>query len=301
MRLFKLTVVISILFCIVWRPATRAGESFDTELVQLKTADGITLTGVLRQPGMSKQQAGIVMVHGYSGNFYSSIMEFLPEALTNRGFYTLAINMRDHDRAPKKNLFEENRFDIAAAIDEMDRRGCHPIFLYGHSMGSNRVLYYQAETKDPRVAGTIITGPPGNLFEWNVRIFGQKTAASLLARAQELKASGKGDEWMLINLGPLGKALYTANHLVSLRGPQTVSDPFINIGRIFMPVLIVHGLADRLADHNVADRLHRRADSGTSVTVVKIADAGHSFRGHQKELTDTICNWLLKQPLVTSK
>jgi len=289
------------LFCSGLGPTTWADESDGVELVRLRTADGVKLTGVLRQPHPSKHQTGIVMVHGYSGNFYSSIMEFLPEALTNLGFCTLSINMRDHDRVSKKNLFEENRFDIAAAVDEMDRRGCRPIFLYGHSMGSNRVLYYQAETKDPRITGAIITGPPGNLYEWNVRIFGQETAAGVLGRAQNLKASGKGDEWMLINLGPLGKTLYTANHLVSLRGPQTLSDPFKNIGRVSMPVLIAHGLADRLADHKVADRLSRQAGSGTKVKVVKIADAGHGFYSHQQELVDTIYNWLLKQTPATSK
>ena len=295
MRFFKLVICVSMLFCSGLGSTTWAAESGGIELVRLKTADGVKLTGVLRQPHSSKYQAGVVMVHGYSGNFYSSTMEFLPEALTNRGFCTLAINMRDHDRVPKKNLFEENRFDIAAAIDEMDRRGCHQIFLYGHSMGSNRVLYYQAETKDPRITGGILTGPPGNLYAWNVRMFGQETAAQVLGRAQKLKADGKGNEWMLINLGPLGKTLYTANHLVSLRGPQTLSDPFKNIGRVSMPVLIAHGLADRLADHKVADRLSRQAGSGTKVKVVKIADAGHGFRSHQQELVDAIYNWLRNQ------
>ena len=301
MRLFKLAIFVSMLFCSGLGSTTWAAESGGIELVQLKTADGVKLTGVLRQPHLSKCQAGIVMVHGYSGNFYSSIMEFLPEALTNRGFCTLAINMRDHDRVPKKNLFEENRLDIAVAVDEMDRRGFRPIFLYGHSMGSNRVLYYQAETKDPRITGAIITGPPGNLYEWNVRIFGQEAAAGVLGRAQKLKADGKGDEWMLINLGPLGKTLYTANHLVSLRGPQTASDPFKNISRISMPVLIVHGLADRLADHKVADRLSRQAGSGVKVKVVKITDAGHGFRDHQQELVDAIYDWLSTQLSGTSQ
>ena len=30
-------------------------------------------------------------------------MAFLPEKLTDNGFITLAVNMRDHDRVPKKN------------------------------------------------------------------------------------------------------------------------------------------------------------------------------------------------------
>ena len=295
MRFVKLCISLSIMFYLVLCPTAWADESAEIELVQLTTSDGIKLTGVLRRPSSSLKQAGVVLIHGYSGNFYSSIMGFLPQALTDHGFCTLAINMRDHDRVPKKNLFEDNRHDIAAAVNEMERRGYNPIFLYGHSMGTNRVLYYQVATEDPRIAGMILTGPPGNLYEWNVRIFGQDAAAQLLRRAQELKAGGKGDEWMLIDLGPLGKSLYTANHLVSLRGPQTFSDPFKNMARVSIPVLIVHGLADRLAEPVVADRLSSHAGAGIKVKIVKIAGAGHGFRGHQQELADTTYNWLHKQ------
>jgi len=162
-------------------------------------------------------------------------------------------------------------------------------------MGTNRVLYYQVATEDPRIASMILTGPPGNLYEWNVRIFGKEAAAQLLRRAQDLKTAGKGNEWMLINLGPLGKTLYTANHLVSLRGPETFSDPYKNIGRISLPILIVHGLADRLSDPVVADRLSSHAGVGSKVKVVKIPGAGHGFRGHQQELVGTIHKWLNKQ------
>jgi pimeloyl-ACP methyl ester carboxylesterase len=295
MRFIKI-VVLSCIFLLVTISCTAWSEEVvGTEMVKLKTADGISLTGVLHQRHPSLNRAGVVMVHGYSGNFYSGIMGFLPKALADLGYTTLAINMRDHDRTPKKNLFEENRLDIAAAVDEMAGRGIKPLFLYGHSMGTNRVLYYLAETQDPRIYGALLTGPPGNLFAWNVKMFGKETATQVLRQAQDLVASGKGDQWMLINLGPLGKALYTANHLVSLRGPKTVSDPFNNIARISKPIIVVHGLSDRLAEHTVADKLYSSAAKGNKVSVVKLAGAGHSFYNRQKDLVDTINRWLKEQ------
>jgi pimeloyl-ACP methyl ester carboxylesterase len=235
------------------------------------------------------------MVHGYGGNFYSGIMAFLPEALSHRGFATLALNMRDHDLGPKQNLFEDNLPDIVAGVDEMARKGYEALFLYGHSMGTNRVLFYLAETQDPRIAGVILTGPPGNLFQWNVRTFGLEAATEVLHRAQELKAQGKGNTWMLIDLGPLGKTFYTANHVVSLRGPQSLSDPFMNIARLAKPVLVVNGLADRLADPQVADQLKNNAGPGSSVTVRKIAGADHRFGEHEEELAEIINQWLVQQ------
>jgi pimeloyl-ACP methyl ester carboxylesterase len=264
-------------------------------MVRLKTDDGVLLAGMLRHSGNARNKTGVIMVHGYSGNFYSGIMGFLPEALTGRGYTTLALNMRDHDRGPKKNLFQKNRLDIAAAVDEMTRRGYRPLFLFGHSMGTNRVLYYLSATQDSRIAGVLLTGPPGNLFQWNVRLFGLEAATRVLDRAQKLKANGKGNEWMLIDLGPLGKALYTANHLVSLRGPDTVSDPFQNITRISKPILIVHGLADRLADPEISDRLKQSAVTGIRVTSVKLAGADHGFRGYEEELVETVHRWLREQ------
>lgn len=295
MRFHKIVVLGCFFLLISFSCSAWSDEVVGIEMVKLKTADGISLTGILHQRHPTLNRAGVVMVHGYSGNFYSGIMNFLPKALADLGYTTLAINMRDHDRTPKKNLFEENRLDIAAAVDEMAKRGLNPLFLYGHSMGTNRVLYYLAETHDPRIAGALLTGPPGNLFEWNVRMFGKETATRVLREAQDLVASGKGDQWMLINLGPLGKALYTANHLVSLRGPKTVSDPFKNIARISKPILVVHGLSDRLSEHTVADQLYNSAATGTKVSVVKIAGAGHSFYNRQKDLADTINRWLIEQ------
>ena len=271
-----------------------ASENFDVNLVRLQTEDGVWLTGIFRQPLMARAKACVVLIHGYSGNFYSGIMSFLPEALADRGFATLALNMRDHDRGPKKNLFEENRYDIATAVNKMALMGYNSIFLHGHSLGTNRVLYYIAATQDPRIKGILLTGPPGNLFEWNISLFGAETANSVLRQAQNLVSKGKGDQWMLINLGPLGKALYTANHVVSLRGPKTLSDPYKNISRIFQPTLIVHGLADRLANPDVADRLRNSATPKTNVTVVKIPGANHRFSNQQQKLISVVTRWMLE-------
>ena len=295
MRFLRFALIVSLLLLTVPGIPLHADDRIVTVLVQLKTVDGIALDGVLRKPPGARSKPGFVMVHGYSGNFYSGIMACLPEEISHIGYATLAVNMRDHDRGPKSNRFEENRLDIEAAVDEMTRRGYSPLFLFGHSMGTNRVLYYLSETKDPRIAGLILTGPPGNLFQWNVRVFGQETATRVLRQASDLVAGGKGDEWMRVDLGPLGKALYTANHLVSLRGPDTVSDPFENIARISKPVLIVHGLADRLANPEISDRLKHSAGEGNQVTLIKIPGADHGFRGCEEELVTEINRWLVRQ------
>jgi alpha-beta hydrolase superfamily lysophospholipase len=286
---------VALVVALCWFTSAGAEPSVRTELVRIKTEDGISLTGLLYQPQQPGIRAGMVMVHGYGGNFYTGVMSFLPQSLAARGIAALAINMRGHDLGPKADRFEESRLDIAAAVNDMARRGIHPLFLYGHSMGTNRVLYYMAATSDSRVAGAVLTGPPGNLFEWNVRVFGREAASRVLLEAQDLVAAGRGDQWMVVDLGPLGKALYTANHVVSLRGPLSLSDPFRNIARITRPILIVHGLADRLADPAVAAGLRRDAPAPEQVTVVLIPGAEHSFRNYEGPLEEAVWTWLLRR------
>ena len=294
-RSLGIAAVLALVLAVCCLTSAGAEPSVQTELVRIKTEDGISLTGLLYQPQQGEIRAGLVMVHGYGGNFYTDVMSFLPQSLAARGMAALAINMRDHDLGPKRDRFEESRLDIAAAVNELARRGIRPIFLYGHSMGTNRVLYYLAATGDPRVAGAILTGPPGNLFEWNARVFGREAASRVLLEAQELVAAGRGDQWMVVDLGPLGKALYSANHVVSLRGPSSLSDPFRNIAQVTRPILIVHGLADRLADPAVADELRRHAPAAEQVTVILIPGAEHSFRDHEKPLEEAIYTWLLRR------
>lgn len=293
-RSSRIAAVLALGLALCWVTSTRAETSVRTELIRIKTEDGVSLTGLLYQPQQAEIRAGVVMVHGYGGNFYTDVMSFLPQSLAARGMAALAINMRDHDLGPKRHRFEETRLDIAAAVTDMARRGIRPLFLYGHSMGTNCVLYYLAATGDSRVAGVILTGPPGNLFEWNVRVFGREAASRVLLEAQDLVAAGRGDQWMVVDLGPLGKAFYTANHVVSLRGPQSLSDPFRNIAQVRRPILILHGLADRLADPAVADQLRRNAPAAEQVAVILIPGAEHSFREHEKPLEEAVCTWLLR-------
>ena len=263
-----------------------------TEVVRLRTPDGVETAGLVYRPAGRPPRAGVALIHGYASNFYSGTTGHLSRGLAERGFTTLAINMRDHDAGPKTTLFEENRWDEQTAVDELARRGAAPLALVGSSLGTNRVLFYAAETQDPRVRAVVLVAGPGNAFEWNVQRFGREAATRSLEEAQRLQAAGRGKELMLVDLGPLGKALYSADHLVSLRGPQTKSDPFRNIARVRTPILLVYATVDRLADLVVGQRLKAAAALSPRVDLVEIAGADHSFSSHQAQLASVVERWL---------
>ncbi len=263
-----------------------------TEFIRLTTADGVETAGLVYTPVGRAPRGGVALIHGYASNFYSGSTGHLSRGLAERGFTTLAINMRDHDAGPKTTLFEENRWDEQAAVDELSRRGAGPLAIVGSSLGTNRVLFYAAETRDPRIRAIVLLAGPGNAFEWNVQRFGRESATRTLEEAQRLQAAGRGKELMLVDLGPLGRALYSADHLVSLRGPQTKSDPFRNIAQVKVPVLLVYATADRLVDPAVGRRLKAAARLAPRVDLVEIAGADHNFSSRRDELASVVERWL---------
>ena len=271
-------------------------RSVATELVQVTTADGVRLDGALWLPAEGPGKApAVLLVHGYAGNFYTA-WPLLGEALARRGHLTLALNMRDHDLTPQRSLFEDNRVDIETGIALLARRGASSVVLVGHSMGTNRVLCYLAETQDPRVLGLVLMAGPGNLLEWNIHLFGREHALAVLAEAQQRVQAGRGDELMLVDLGPLGKTLYSAAHVVSLRGPQTRSDPFRSIASIHVPILILHGTADRLADPAIAWRLKDAAVTASSAQLHLLPGLGHDLPRSPEAILPILEPWLEGMP-----
>lgn len=287
-----MALALVLLTLVLFTSASVQGAGLWTEFVRLATSDGVETAGLLQAPAGRAPRAGVALLHGYASNFYSGTTGALSSHLAARGYTTLALNMRDHDRGPKTTLFEENRWDAQAAVDELARRGMVPLVLLGSSLGTNRALFYLAETQDPRVRALVLVAGPGNAFEWNVKIFGREAAIKQLEEAQRLQAAGRGRELILVDLGPLGKALYSADHLVSLRGPQSRSDPYRNIARVRTPILLVYATADRLVDLSVGQRLKAAATASPRVDLVEVAGADHDFSGHQDELAAAVDRWL---------
>src|SRR6266849_3707110 len=262
------------------------------EQVALRTADGMLLDGVLYQPAANPRPTAILLVHGFGSNFYSGYFPFFARAAAEQGYAALALNMRDHDTGPKVSDFVDTEADIAAGLTYLRKLGHSKLVLLGQSMGTNRVLYYQAATSDANVAATVLVAGPGNLFEWNVWQFGRNKAQAVVDEALALQAAGHEQQLMLIDLGPLGKNLYTARYLLSLRGPDSRSDPYQNIRKVTSPVLILQGKADRLVEPGIAERLRRAATPGARVDLIYFDDADHYFTKQEARLAEHIFGWL---------
>ena len=267
--------------------STSAGCS--SGLVALRTTDGVRLQGIVFRAAKPRPSA-LLLVHGYGGTFYGAYFAKFGEAAAQAGYDTLALNMRDHDSGPKKSSFLDNQSDIAAGAAYLRQLGHKRLVLLGQSMGTNRVLYYQAASGDPDIAATVLVSGPGDLFEWNVWQFGKEKAQATVDEALKLQRAGREEEFMLVDLGPIGKALYTARYLLSMRGPDRRSNPYTNLAKVKNPILIVQGTADKLIAADIGKKLQIAA--GPTAVLASIEGAEHGFENYEGPLSEKVLGWL---------
>jgi uncharacterized protein len=260
-----------------------------SELVALRTTDGVRLQGIVFRASKPRQIA-LLLVHGYAGTFYSAYFAKLGEAAAQAGYDTLASNMRDHDAGPKTSSFTDNQADIAAGASYLRQLGHKRLVLLGQSMGTNRVLYYQAASGDPDIAATVLVSGPGDLFEWNVWQFGKEKAQATVDEALKMQRAGREEELMMVDLGPIGKALYTPRYLLSMRGPDRLSNPYTNLAKVKNPILIIQGTADKLIQPDIGKRLQIAA--GPTAVLASIQGAGHGFANYESPLIEKVLGWL---------
>jgi len=97
---------------------------------------------------------------------------------------------------------------------------------------------------------------------------------------------------MVVDLGPLGKALYTPRYLLSMRGPNARSDPYQNIQKVTNPILTAQGKADKLIEPDIAERLRRAAPHSAKVDLIYLEGADHTFKKQEALLAERILAWL---------
>jgi len=262
------------------------------EQVALTSRDGVLLDGILYRPAGKPRPTAILLVHGFGSNFYTGYFPLFAQAAAEQGYASLALNMRDHDAGPKVSDFAHNEADIASGLAYLRRLGHSRLVLLGQSMGTNRVLYHEAATGDPSIIATVLVSGPGNLFEWNAWQFGRKKAQATVDEALAMQAAGQENQLMLVDLGPLGKALYTPRYLLSLRGPNARSDPYQNIQKVASPILIIQGTADILVEPGIAERLRRAATRSARVDLIHLEGADHAFKKQEAVLVQRILDWL---------
>lgn len=276
------------------------------ELTQVRTADGLTHQAHYYPPAPSgdlvDSKLGMVVVHGSAGNLAAPWLRAYAERFSRLGLGVVCANNRGHDiawaapggRGYRGNAFErieDCRLDLEPTIDLAIDRGARAVILMGHSLGAVKILYYQGERQDGRVAGMIPTSPPRLSY---TRFLASEDAAvyrAHLERAQRLVAEGRPNE--LIDATHPNPTLYSAATYLNKQGPEERANVFRYAPMIRCPLLLMGGTAEthsRLRDF--PRELYAAATGAAARELRMLEGAGHDYADKLPIALDHAERWL---------
>ncbi|MFQ3651187.1 MAG: alpha/beta fold hydrolase [Gemmataceae bacterium] len=271
-----------------------------SELVQVSTADGLTLDGYWQIP--AQPCASVILLHGTGSNFYSSAVgNALAGFLTERSFAVLRINTRGHDlvatqggrrRGAAYEVVDECRLDLQAWCDRVAGQESR-VFLIGHSLGAVKAIYSQVHAPHPSVRGVVAISPPRLSYTW----FSEHSAEFRLtyAQAQQRVAEGRGQELMEVTF-PL-PFLTTATGYLEKYGPEERYHLLNLLPKLELPSLVILGSKEMETNIAFQGLSQAIAETVPQTAVEVISGADHVYSGLRRQLGERIISWLEAQDL----
>lgn len=291
-----------------------------TEIVQFSAPNPVRanepLTSLLFTPedGTNIYNPGIVMIHGgLAGHPARQIgaPRFAAERLAAKG-YTVISPMTRHSRNEFRTSFEDVQYDIQAAVDALEARGITDIILAGHSMGSVRISYYQAETQDPRVKALIHFAPTADMGGSDgiaasfIPEYDRKVAlatATVEKGGSNINLAGSASQDEIENnsgiINAIGGYFYTAEAFLSHWGPEAKSRNSDLMPKNTVPILMMAGTLDGAVPPGRMEKLKALATSSPRVDHVTYDNVNHFFEGVWDQSVADVTDWLSELGLGT--
>lgn len=264
-----------------------------------RTLDGLTLH-TLDAP-VENPKGVVYLVHGINEHIgrYAHVITFLNE----RGYAVYGHDHRGHGRSEGERAmfdsFDQPVADLRARVEDVkSRHPGAPVFIYGHSMGSLISTLFVAQHPDG-LAGWISTGSPlwvDKAFPGLVQAI-LKGAARLFPRAKLIPL-----DVTAISRDPNVVAAYTSDPYTVLQPTQlgmavrlaeAVQRARAQVGHIQVPVLILHGEADKITPIEGSRYLYANVGSADK-TLKTIPHAFHEVHNEPEraDVLSEIAAWL---------
>jgi len=289
------------------------------EIVYTTSEDGFLLEGLRIQPGseptIDRPLAAIVLIHGNAGRFYDYPYVSVGRALAGAGHTVISANTRGHDisaflwraaggrptpwESPQGmpvgagsgwDALAETSRDLAAWVDLAESEcATGKVVLVGHSSGAQRVVLYQAERQDRRVAGLVLASPDLTGF----------MPAGQLAEAQRMVAEGRGMEVLPAQaFAPWyrqsAESVAGRNAVLS-RMLESADDTPATIARVTCPILALYGTKEPGGAQGMLQMIQARATAAAGVETRLIEGADHIYSGLEEDLARTIAGWIAER------
>lgn len=246
-------------------------------------------------------KAVLVVMHGLRD--HSDRYGLLAETLTAKGYAVYAFDIRGHGKSAGQRVwvesFDDYVADFASFVEEVRvREAGKPIFLFGHSMGGAIVTLYTLG-KHPAISGVVLSAPalmPGsNVSPFLIGMTGFLGRVAPGLPVLELKSEDFSRDPKVVaamDADPLiegkpGPARTAAELLGALGRIQT------QVASLDVPVLALHGSADRVTNPEGSKQLVQRAMA--SDKTLKVYDGAFHDLLHEPERDQVLADisgWL---------
>jgi alpha-beta hydrolase superfamily lysophospholipase len=222
---------------------------------------------------VAEPKAVIALIHGMGE--HAMRYEHVAHFMNKENIAVMTLDLRGHGTSAGKKGHTPNYEMLMSDLDLFIEKAkeyypSKPLILYGHSMGGNLVLNYLIR-RQPALHGAIVTAPYLKLaFEppsWKVSL-GKLTAGIFPTLTQptglETAAISKDpEEVRKYEADPLVHDKITSSFFVNVHfaGPYAIE----NAAKIKIPLLLMHGLSDRLTSPKGTEEFAKNASSNTTV------------------------------------
>jgi acylglycerol lipase len=242
------------------------------------------------------RRATVVLAHGASE--HSSRYAWTAERLAERGYVTYALDHRGHGKSEGARAYLDRMDNVVADLDQLvDMASGGPLFLLGHSMGGAVALAYTARHQE-KLDGLVLSAP----------------VAVLEAASPATRLAGRVLSTVAPRLG-----VYDIDSTSVSRDPEVVrdydADPLNYHGKLpartvaelsnavgtfpeavakfTLPMLVMHGTADRLVPPVATDMIEERAGSD-DLTVIRYEGLYHEILNEPERdrVVSDIADWL---------
>ena len=262
----------------------------------------------------STVKATVILIHGlggHSGLFQNVVKALLPEDYALYGY-----DLRGHGRSPGQrgyiNHWSEYRNDLTHLITMVQQQYPKvPCFLIGHSLGSIIALEYVLHRQIgvgmpnsafyPKISGIVAAAPPfGNHATTDLRL----KVGQLLSLSWPRFSMSLGLSHILPSRDRSIVLAYAHDPLRHQRGTARLATEFLKTvdllwteqAHLKLPILILHGTADKVANLKTSQAFFQRLPQAYK-TFISYEGAYHELYNeiNQAEIMKDISNWLQDQ------
>jgi len=269
--------------------------------VNWTSTDGMPLVGRCWEP-TGEPRAVVCLVHGLGE--HCGRYAHVAAALNDAGYAVLACDQRGHGRSGGKRGFtpsyEALMNDIGLLLGQAEQRfPGKPRFLYGHSLGGNEVINY-ALRRRPDLAG-VVSASPGLRTAFKPPAL-QLATGRLMNRLWPAFTMSNGLELAALSRDPAVIAAYQADPLVHDRLSARLGMGLLESGEwaiahaaeFPLPLLLMHGTADRLTSHQASQQFAAKAPTCTLKLWEGLYHETHN-EPEKGEVIGFVVGWLTSQ------